>query len=156
MNGPAQQTRLELLLLPLLQEEQRARQELERVRQEERSLESDLLRCRLAMASHDAFLRRAEEAGDAVDLAFYRQCAAELAGQQARVEADLAAARQRLRPRREELARCLKRRQAHEKLLARVASRAAADAARRDVREQDQAHAGHAFWRREELADAGN
>ena len=143
------QARLTLLLRPLLQEEQRARQEFARTRQQEQTLESDLLRCRIAMASHDAWAGKAARGDDPVDLAFYRQCAAELADELARNQTELRAVREQLRERREELERRMKQRKAHEGLLRRQEALAAADAQHRSVREQDHLHAAQLAWRLE-------
>jgi flagellar export protein FliJ len=143
--GPS---RLALLLRPLRQQEQEARQLFAAARQQAEALEADIRRCLGALAAQDGWAAGAVRAGQgAGGLAFYRRCVAELRGELARKRPELASAQETLQARRTELAQRMKQTKAMERLIERQEARAAADAMHKEVRELDQAHAAGMAWR---------
>jgi flagellar biosynthesis chaperone FliJ len=141
------QSRLSLLLTPLRQQEQEARQDFLRAEQGVRGLEADIRRCQAALASQDAWARQRLQTGQTQDLVLYRQCVAELGHELARKRDDLASARQKLQERRRELVQRMKQRKATEQLLRRKEFQAASDALRKEIAAQDYLHAAQMAWR---------
>lgn len=140
-----------MLLKPVCQQEEQARQEFLRARQQAEAAQAALGKCRGAMAAHDQWARAAILAGgDGAALAHYRQCVAELAETMSRGRGNLARMRETLGVRRDEMVRWMKQRKALEQLVGRLEAKAAADRARSAARELDQLHAAQTFWRSED------
>jgi flagellar export protein FliJ len=137
---------LKLLLSPIRQREQQARQDFARATQHVQALEADARRARLAMGEQDRWARSAIDAGPGADLAGYRQAVTELGEELVRKGRELAAANERLQARRRDLVELMKQRKAMERLLHRQEAEAAADGLRKDTREMDQAHAAQVAW----------
>jgi flagellar biosynthesis chaperone FliJ len=140
-------SRLQLVVEPARQEEEQARQEFARARQQAQVVEEALARLVAAMAGQDDWARGVFRAGGAANVGSYRQCAADLREALLAKRTELAQAQEELHTRRGELALRMKRRKGLEQALRRREVQAALDASRKAARELDQDHAARLAWR---------
>lgn len=138
---------LRLVVEPARREEEEARQEFARARQQAQGVEEVLARVGAAMAGQDDWARGVFGAGGPANVGFYRQCAADLREALLAKRAELAKAQEELHTRQGELASRTKRRKGLEQVLRRREVQAALEASRGAAKELDQDHAARLAWR---------
>jgi len=137
-----------MLLRPIQQAEDLARQEFARTRGEVQLAESRIRACEQALAVQDAFARRAIlGGGEAAGLAFYRQCVGQLRDEMTASRGQLDRLNHKLQAQRQELVRLMKQRKAFEQLIERLALERDADESRLATKELDQTDAAQRHWR---------
>ena len=142
-----------MLLRPIRQDEEFAKQEFARTRGEVQAMELRISRCNKALAVHDEFARRAILAGgEAAGLGFYRQCVGQLRDELMQAREQLDRMNVRLQSQRQELVRLMKQRKAFEQLIERLKLGRAASESRLASKELDQVDSAQRNWRLENAA----